>query len=512
MKAPDSPSLNAATGHSAEGNPVPEPTGRLRPGDWIAIFLTGLVVAASAFFCLPPSICRHDFGDVQLAAWKLGVAHPPGYPIYSLLLHPFTWLPGVDPAYAVSVGCLTAGLLALLLCVLLQIRLGLNPWIAAATVVGLSLYQRAQLNLVAPEVYGLTLLFMGLSTYLAVGFVQRGDRRRLWGSALSYCIVVISRPPLVLTAPFVLVALWVASRNAPALRRAKTWLMLAGIAAVPAVVSLGYILLRDHPNAAYNYVEDFNTERGILPQTEAGVGARLHRAVWLMSGQQFNMYVGIPLRDLPNKIVWLMGEIMPFGMAGFFIVAAIAVAGAIGVWRRSRVAGWLLTGMVIQGIVYVLCYRVHGQAADLMPLLFAWAVFVGAALSWLLGRFHRLRMQVVGFIGFALLSSFAMTEPHLCNPPFVDGAALAEELDMPTVPPGALILTEWETAAPLRYARLINDRDDVTVYTLHPTLWKKAAQQHSDRIIYVTHPFAELEPEYNMVPFRNLWRLSRRLD
>ena len=34
-----------------------------------------------------------DDGEFMMATYFLGVAHPPGYPLYVLLAHPFTWLP-----------------------------------------------------------------------------------------------------------------------------------------------------------------------------------------------------------------------------------------------------------------------------------------------------------------------------------------------------------------------------------------------------------------------------------
>ena len=105
---------------------------------WQATAALGIalgIVLLSTIPCLPPSVCFNDPGDIQLAAWKLGIAHPPGYPIYSTILHVFTWLPGIAPAFAVSIGCLLIGVLALGAIGAIQIRLGANPWVAAAVIV-----------------------------------------------------------------------------------------------------------------------------------------------------------------------------------------------------------------------------------------------------------------------------------------------------------------------------------------------------------------------------------------
>jgi len=48
-----------------------------------------LAVFAAAFalylYCLYPTIAPRDSADMAAAALTLGVAHPPGYPLYALL-------------------------------------------------------------------------------------------------------------------------------------------------------------------------------------------------------------------------------------------------------------------------------------------------------------------------------------------------------------------------------------------------------------------------------------------
>ncbi|HJW83656.1 MAG TPA: DUF2723 domain-containing protein, partial [Anaerolineae bacterium] len=50
---------------------------------------------------LTPSVLPADSGEFQLVAWKLGVAHPPGYPLYTLAGFLFTRL-FASPAYALN--------------------------------------------------------------------------------------------------------------------------------------------------------------------------------------------------------------------------------------------------------------------------------------------------------------------------------------------------------------------------------------------------------------------------
>jgi len=41
----------------------------------------------------PPSILMDDSGEMVAASWNLGLPHPPGYPLFNLLGHVFSWLP-----------------------------------------------------------------------------------------------------------------------------------------------------------------------------------------------------------------------------------------------------------------------------------------------------------------------------------------------------------------------------------------------------------------------------------
>jgi hypothetical protein len=49
-----------------------------------------------------PSISTGDSGELITAAWALGIAHPPGYPLFTMLGHLFSFLPLGSPALRVN--------------------------------------------------------------------------------------------------------------------------------------------------------------------------------------------------------------------------------------------------------------------------------------------------------------------------------------------------------------------------------------------------------------------------
>jgi tetratricopeptide (TPR) repeat protein len=96
--------------------------------DFVAFWVTFLAALAVYIYWLPPSINLEDGGELAVAADYLGVPHPPGYPIWTLLawffqwvLHPLQYNGYPNPAWPIAFmsaffAALACGLIALLAC------------------------------------------------------------------------------------------------------------------------------------------------------------------------------------------------------------------------------------------------------------------------------------------------------------------------------------------------------------------------------------------------------------
>ena len=71
---------------------------------WDSVLALGLGIIAFLVYAvqLAPTVTGEDSGELITAAYFLGIAHPPGYPLWCLLAHPFTWLPWGDVAWRVN--------------------------------------------------------------------------------------------------------------------------------------------------------------------------------------------------------------------------------------------------------------------------------------------------------------------------------------------------------------------------------------------------------------------------
>jgi hypothetical protein len=106
-------------------------TRRLRIATAVAVF----VIAFGVYLrTLTPTVGFVDSGELTLAAWSLGNAHPPGFPLYLMLAHLFTLLPIGSIAVRVNT---SSAFFAAAACGFLTLAIGellLTPWRVAAAV------------------------------------------------------------------------------------------------------------------------------------------------------------------------------------------------------------------------------------------------------------------------------------------------------------------------------------------------------------------------------------------
>jgi len=80
-----------------------------------------LVLFAIYLATLCPTIEVGDSGELTTAAATLGIAHPPGYPLWCLVVHPFTRLPFAEPALGANLASALHSALASFLFFLLAV-------------------------------------------------------------------------------------------------------------------------------------------------------------------------------------------------------------------------------------------------------------------------------------------------------------------------------------------------------------------------------------------------------
>ncbi|NLF21538.1 MAG: DUF2723 domain-containing protein [Lentisphaerae bacterium] len=217
-------------------DPTPVTTGRarrfFRAIDWCAFWTATLVSFAVYFLTLGPSVTLEDSGELAVAGDYLGVPHPPGYPIWTMLAWLFarafsfvTFRGQPTPAWSIALssacfGALAAGCTAMLITrsasdMLRDTRTTLHKihgrledtlcWaggVAGSLVFAFSPVMWSQATIV--EVYALGAFFLMLVMLLTYRWMRQPSEKLLWLTAFvfglgltNYQVLLLAALPLV---------------------------------------------------------------------------------------------------------------------------------------------------------------------------------------------------------------------------------------------------------------------------------------------------------------------------
>jgi hypothetical protein len=193
-----------------------------------------VLYAASA----PRSVALEDDGLFVLSSYFLGIEHPPGYPLFTLIGHLFTYLPFGSVAYRVHLasalfGALTCG--AAWLCARALVAGRLPAYLAAF---GLGVSPVFWSQAIIAEVYTLntffflSLVFMGLQACPPgqPAAASARDSRLLPWMALVFGLSLSNHYPLMLlVAPAFVVLLWPLRRELLQRFGLLSWLVILGL-------------------------------------------------------------------------------------------------------------------------------------------------------------------------------------------------------------------------------------------------------------------------------------------
>ena len=193
---------------------------------WIAATLPAVAALLLYVRTLAPTVATGDSGELTTVAVNLGLAHPPGYPTFTILGHLFTWLPIGDLAYRVNLMSAVTNAAAVLVTVLIIGRLlieaaerdpgadwnlgrTLHVWLAAA-VGGFALAVSTafwRYSLVA-EVFALSNLLAILLLLLMLEWSRRPERMHvLWAGAAVGGLALTNQQTILFAAPGLVILL-----------------------------------------------------------------------------------------------------------------------------------------------------------------------------------------------------------------------------------------------------------------------------------------------------------------
>ncbi len=332
----------------------------MRRDRWWAL---GLSLAALALYVatLAPSVASvfDDSLEFQVVLPSLGIAHPTGYPLYTLLGWLASRLPVGDLAYRINLFSALAGAATIGVMFLVARRLGSSRLAAATLSVVFALSTTWWSQATIAEVYTLHGLAVALILYLTLS--DQGTRTP-W-LALVFGLALAHHRTTLLLAPGVLVyLLW---SDADVLRRPRDLARLALAFLLPLALYL-YLPLRGQSVTSLD---------GAVVSTWDGfwrhVLARDYSAFLSANPLAIERPASYPLRLFVSQM----------GLAALLL----GVLGWVR-WPRQPRAWTLLALVFAANLIFVLGYKTADVDVFYLPVLMVWLLAASAGLSWLLDR------------------------------------------------------------------------------------------------------------------------------
>ncbi|MFN8503630.1 protein O-mannosyl-transferase family [Kouleothrix sp.] len=472
---------------------------KLSPGvAWRDILLAcGVAAAALLLYAatLLPGLGSRDTAELQWVVPTLGLAHPTGYPLYTLLGWLWCQLPlGGTPAWRLNLFSAAAAAAALAVVYALARALGQRAPAAAIAALALGVSRAFWSQATVAEVYALAALLQALLLLALLRW--RDGRWPLWLACLLLGLGLAHHRSIILMLPGALLFVLM-SRRAGGARPA--------VASRDLVLGLGGLLAG---GMLYLYVP-------------------LRAPAWMQSWRQVWDHIsGASLTATWLDLARLRGEGLRriFTLARAFVWpqflpagALLALLGGVRLLLRDRAAAALL----LLGYALTLAFCVAYYVADVevffipahvlaAPLLGEGAMALGdAARRWLGGKQWRRALGA----GLAALGAGYVALLLWQNLPAVralnstDDERIAREVLAQPLPPGALVLGDWYSTEGPRYLQTIEGlRPDVQFGSGIGRASVIEALDHG-RAVYLSAPDVELG--LAQWPEGRLWRVGR---
>lgn len=286
---------------------------RLESANWFHATVVFFVLLTIYLLTMPLKVGLADSGLFLGASYFYGVAHPPGYPLHTILGHLAALIPfgGVPFRIQIVSAVFAAATCSVLWLICRRLNFGMVSTYAAALLFGVSAVFWSQA--IIPEVYSLNTFFFFLLLSLTLAYREGGMPKLALWSALVFSLSLANHWPLmVLASPCFLIVVW--PRRVELVRALPK---LAGLFAVGLTPYLS-LFLRSQADPVFNFYGPIRTLRMFW---------------FFVSRRGYSVAGGSYSGDLADGlhfVAFTTGEII----SQFTIVGCAVVV--IGIWQLKR--------------------------------------------------------------------------------------------------------------------------------------------------------------------------------
>ena len=466
------------------------------------VFLVALLLYS---WTLAPTVTLTDSGELIVVARGLGIAHPPGVPLWIILAHLASLVPLGNVAQRIN---FSSALFAALTCAMLTLvvaeviitasylaaakrrkrgtkkieELGVTHPMVAAPALGAGLLLAFSRTLwsyaTITEVYALNTLLilvicflmlrwrrwivedrMHISTVSNPGQVTRHDAF-LYSAALIFGLALgVHHVTVALTLPAVAVIVFRTQGVRFFTSRRFVYAALISIGALVAVYA--YLPLAASRSPVINW----------------GHPRSLQEIWWHLTGRQYQVYFSFKPEIMGEQFAeFCRMALREFGFPWLPLSLVLAFAGLTDAFKRDRTIFWFLLTIVIADLAYALSYEIaEDKDAYYLPTFISIAIAAGLGIRWLIRSAVSKSLPVAkpslaAVVAVLVVSTIALT----ANWPFNNRRQYFIAHDyvdnlLKTIAPNGLLLTlDWQVVSPMFYAQEIEQfRPDVKVVDIN---------------------------------------------
>src|SRR5438094_367303 len=463
-----------------------------------AVFLAALVVYV---WTLAPTVTLVDSGELIVVAQGLGVAHPPGFPLWVMLAHLASLVPFGNVAALINFSSALFAALACAVLTLVVAELGITTSYAATA------KKRGAQQRKSSGDSGISHL-LTLAPALGAGLLMTFSRT-LWSYATITEVYTLNT--LLILTVFFLMLRWrrfiVAAQTTirSPITIHDSWLYAAalvfGLALGVHHVTVGLIL----PALAILVYRTeglkFFTSRRLLYAALISIGAlvavyaylpfaasrslvinwgnprSLQEIWWHVTGRQYRVFLSFSPSMMGTQFVEFCRMLLrEFGPAWLPLSLVLAFAGLRSAFRQDRTSFWFLFFIVMADLAYALSYEIaEDKDAYYLPTFISVAIAAGFGVRWLiqLNASKAMALQKTYWVA-AMAVVFPSATAFAANWPFNNRRHYFIAHDyvgnlLSTIEPNGLLLTQdWQVAAPMFYEQEVEQRrTDVKVVDIN---------------------------------------------
>jgi hypothetical protein len=460
------------------------------------VFLIALLLYG---WTLSPTVTLVDSGELIVAAQGLGVAHPPGFPLWVMLAHLASLVPLGNVARRIN---FSSALFAALSSAMLTLVVA--ELMITASYLSTSKQKRARRREDGDSDVGRLLIF---APALGAGLLMAFSRT-LWSYATITEVYTLNT--LLILTVFFLLLRWrrrvVADQGdtGEALAAHDSWLYAAALVfglalgvhhvtvgvTLPALAVIVYRTqgLRFFTGrrlvyaalisiaglvAVYAYLP-FAASRS--PVINWGNPRSLQEIWWHVTGRQYRVFLSFSPSTMGTQFLEFCRILLrEFGPAWLPLPLVVAFIGFASAYKRDRTTFWFLLFIVIANLAYDLSYQIaEDKDAYYLPTFIAMAIGAGFGICWLIQITVSKSMRSSGYWAAVIAILLTSATALAANWPFNNrrhyfiANDYVENL-LSTIEPNGLLLTQdWQVVSPMFYAQEVERRrPDVKVVDIN---------------------------------------------